>query len=270
MPAQQYRWFIATIPHHCFLPWLPPGVDYLRGQLERGEETGYLHWQFVVHLPRKSTIATLRKIFGPYHFQPTRSAAANEYCNKPETSVPNTQFELGKKPINRNNAKEWEEIWESATRGDFISIPADIRIRSYNTLRKIASDYAEPKEFEKEVYVFWGKTGTGKSRRAWAEATRHAYPKDPRTKWWDGYQGHEHVVIDEFDGTIDICHMLRWLDRYPVLVEIKGAAVPLKANKIWITSNMDPRTWYEGKAKLVQIEALMRRIKVTHFNNPFE
>ena len=59
-------------------------------------------------------------------------------------------------------------------------------------------------------------------------------PKDPRTKFWDGYRNHEHVVIDEFRGGIDI-------GRYPVIVEIKGSSTVLKATKIWITSNLDPR-----------------------------
>jgi len=64
---------------------------------------------------------------------------------------------------------------------------------------------------------------------------------DPRSKFWDAYSGHEHVVIDEFRGGIDISHMLRWLDRYPVLVEVKGSSVCLKAGVIWITSNLHPR-----------------------------
>lgn len=119
----------------------------------------------------------------------------------------------------------------------------------------------------KEVFVFWGATGTGKSRRAWEEAGWDAYPKDPRTKWWDGYTGQPHVVIDEFCGTVDIAHMLRWFDRYPVLVEIKGAAVPLKATKIWLTSNVSPDHWFPD-ATQEQKAALRRRIHVTHFPSP--
>jgi len=114
--------------------------------------------------------------------------------------------------------------------------------------------------------VFWGTSGTGKSRRAWEEAGIQAYPKDPRTKFWDGYRGQEHVVLDEFRGDIDIAHILRWFDRYPVIVEVKGAATVLAAKKIWITSNISPDSWYptldaETKA------ALRRRFsQVIHYN----
>jgi len=113
------------------------------------------------------------------------------------------------------------------------------------------------------VHVFWGPTGTGKSRRAWDEATLDAYPKDPRTKFWDGYNGQRNVVIDEFRGGIDISHLLRWLDRYPVNVEIKGSSVCLKAEEMWITSNLSPESWYP-ELDIDTKAALARRMTVEH------
>lgn len=89
-----------------------------------------------------------------------------------------------------------------------------------------------------------------------------AYPKDPRTKFWDGYQDQAHVVIDEFRGGIDVAHLLRWLDRYPVNVEIKGACVPLKATHFWITSNLPVERWYPD-LDYSTLEALMRRMEIT-------
>lgn len=103
----------------------------------------------------------------------------------------------------------------------------------------------------------------GKSRLAWEEAGMDAYPKDPRTKFWCGYRDHEHVVIDEFRGGIDIAHMLRWLDRYPVIVEVKGGAQVLKAKKVWITSNLEPKFWYPD-ADAATVDALMRRLNIVN------
>lgn len=71
------------------------------------------------------------------------------------------------------------------------------------------------------------------------------------------------MVIDEFRGGIDIAHLLRWLDRYPVIVEVKGSSVVLKAKKIWITSNLNPEQWYEGLDQATT-QALLRRLNVTH------
>lgn len=115
---------------------------------------------------------------------------------------------------------------------------------------------------QRTIFVFWGKTGVGKSRRAWDEASLEAYPKDPRTKFWDGYQGQTNVVIDEFRGGVDIGHVLRWFDRYPVIVEVKGSSVPLKATTIWITSNLHPRFWYP-ELDVETTDALLRRLEIT-------
>jgi len=112
--------------------------------------------------------------------------------------------------------------------------------------------------------VFWGRTGTGKSRRAWDEAGLEAYAKDPATKWWCGYEGQSAVVIDEFRGHINIDHLLRWLDRHPVQLEKKGGRCVLKATRFYITSNMDPRNWYLGLDSAT-VDALMRRLNITHY-----
>lgn len=149
-----------------------------------------------------------------------------------------------------------------AQAGNLDAIPPRIRVISYRTLRSIAADYVKPVAVVRSVEVFWGPTGTGKSRRAWEEAGMDAYCKDPRSKFWCGYQGEDHVIIDEFRGGIDIAHLLRWFDRYPVRVEIKGSSVPLVASKIWITSNLEPIYWYpdcDGTTR----DALMRRLNIT-------
>jgi len=120
----------------------------------------------------------------------------------------------------------------------------------------------------REIFVYVGPTGTGKSHRAWTEATFDAFPKDPRTKFWDGYQGQEHVVIDEFRGAIDISHMLRWLDKYPVIIEVKGSSAVLKAKKIWITSNLDPTLWYPDIDQQT-LAALVRRLQIVTMVDPY-
>jgi len=71
--------------------------------------------------------------------------------------------------------------------------------------------------------------------------------------------------VDEFRGAIDISHLLRWFDRYPVIVEIKGSSVVLSCKKIWITSNLHPREWFVGLDDRT-LEALMRRLTVIEIN----
>lgn len=111
------------------------------------------------------------------------------------------------------------------------------------------------------MVVYYGPTGSGKSRRAWEEAGEDAYAKDPRSKFWCGYRGQENVIIDEFRGGIDISHILRWTDRYPVTVETKGASCPLRATNLWFTSNLHPESWYP-ELDLATQSALLRRMQV--------
>lgn len=177
-----------------------------------------------------------------------------------------TQFELGKLPFKRNSKKDWESIWDLAKSGDIESIEKSVLVPHYGAIKRIKQDYLSPCGMEREVFVYWGDTGLGKSKLAWETAGLDAYPKDPRTKFWDGYQGHKNVVIDEFRGAIDISHLLRWFDRYPVIVEVKGSSTILKAEKIFITSNISPEFWYPDIDKSTY-DALRRRLKVTHFTN---
>jgi len=263
------KYWLLTIPQNEFSPiYLPRGFAYLKGQLECAPTTGYLHWQCLAITTTQCRLSALKKTFPTAHMEPSRSEAAEDYCWKEDTRVAGTMFELGDKPFKRNSSKDWDSILLAAKESRFEDIPADVYIRSYSSIKKISVECAVPLSIERSVVVYYGATGCGKSHTAWEEAGLDAFPKDPCTKFWDGYRGQDNVVIDEFRGTIGISHILRWLDKYPVLVEVKGSSVVLKAKKIWITSNLHPRDWYAGLDEQT-LNALLRRLTITHFQNPF-
>lgn len=265
MSRRQGIFWILTIScaEHPLQPILIPELCWIRGQQERGDG-GFLHWQVIIAFHKKASSATLRRLYPGINAELTRSAAAAEYVWKEDTRVPGSQFEIGVRPICRNSKVEWEKIWQDAIKGDLLSIPANIRVQNYRTLRCIQSDFARPIGINRTCSVFHGPTGTGKSMRAWEEGTLDAYPKDPRSKFWCGYNGQTNVIIDEFRGGIDISHLLRWLDRYPVNVEIKGSSVCLQASHIWITSNLRPELWYPDLDPET-LAALLRRLVVVEF-----
>lgn len=242
------RYWLLTIP---FADWavpenLPEGIQYIKGQQEIGHgENQYHHWQLLAVFRRDVRLTEVKRSFcDSAHAEPSRSAAADAYVWKEDTRVPDSQFELGRKALKRNNTADWDAVREHAKAGRLDEIPADIYVRYYGSLCRIAADNQQPVAIERRAYVFWGPTGTGKSRDAWALAGPGSYGKDPRTKFWEGYRGHQHVVVDEFRGGIDIAHVLRWLDRYPVNVEVKGSSRPLAATTFWFTSNIHPSAWY--------------------------
>jgi len=248
--------------------WKSRSAIWSKGQLEMCPDTQRLHWQFMVAFDKKIRLGGVKVLLGDtVHAELSRSNAANDYVWKDESSK-GRRWEWGSLPLKRNSRTDWQKVWDDAVRGDLSGISAQIKVCHYSSLRKISMDHMKAEGIEKKVNVYVGETGLGKSRRAWAEAGLDAYPKTPTTKFWDGYQGQSNVVIDEFTGQIEITHMLRWLDRYPVLVETKGSGTVLKAREIWITSNLLPSEWYQA-APQVQMDALMRRLNVTIFTDPW-
>lgn len=172
---------MLTIPSADWEPRLPDSVAYIRGQQEIGEVSGYQHWQLLVVYSRKVSILQVKSDFGERcHAELSRSEAADSYVWKDDTAVPDTRFELGTRAVRRNSVTDWESVWECAKRGDVAGVPANVRVQHYRTLRSIQGDFDFPLGMERTCYVFWGRTGTGKSRAAWDAAGMDAYPKDPR------------------------------------------------------------------------------------------
>lgn len=245
MARRQGTYWLGTIS--CDQQWepsLPEHCCYLRGQREMGAG-GFEHWQVFFITSSKHSCVALTRLWSPVvgHWELTRSAAAESYVWKDDTRV-GEPFEFGTRPFKRNSSTDWDVIKTCAVAGELDTIPADIFIRYYRTLQAIASDHSVPVAMERHCVCFWGPTGTGKSRAAWDLGGDSAYPKDPRSKFWCGYRDQSCVIFDEFRGGIDISHILRWTDRYPVTVEIKGSSRPLLATRFIFTSNLHPRDWY--------------------------
>lgn len=268
----QARYWIGTLPfdEYNLAPtreefWLRKGVKYVIGQQERGE-SGYHHYQVVVTLSRKQRLSFLTKYWPKSHWEPTYAKAANEYVQKEDTRIPDSQFVFGTKPFHCNQKTDWSAVRSQAIAGHWNRIEDHVFIRCYHQLRRIWADASQAKPMERVCEVYWGPTSLGKSRLAWESAGNCAYSKDPRTKWWCGYQGEENIVIDEFRGDIDISHMLRWLDRYPVRLETKGSSVPHNGRRFWITSNIHPDQWYP-EIDTETKNALLRRLRIIKFSD---
>jgi len=255
--------WMGTLPDVSWVPGLPEGIVYIRGQLEQGEG-GLQHYQVFFILQRKGSLAAVRQLWSPYvgHWELSRSAAVEEYVWKEDTRI-GDPFEFGVRPLKRNSSTDWERIKKLAQQGQLEEIPGDVFVRYYPNLCRIRADSLQPVALDRAATVFWGATNLGKSYRAWNLAGNNAYSKDPRTKFWCGYLGQTTVIFDEFRGSIDVAHLLRWTDRYPVRVEVKGGSVPLAAVKLFFTSNLHPSEWYPDLDRETWL-ALERRLTIVH------
>lgn len=263
-PTQGHYW-ICTMPHADFVPWLPPGVSWVKGQLEQGlvgGADGYLHWQFVVHLTKKARLGGIKAILGDRgHFELSRSEAATEYCSKEETRVEGTQFELGKRPFKTNSKIDWDQQYDLAIAGDFNSMDKGVLFRGYNNAKRIRMDNIPPvyRGLQK-AYLFVGPTGTGKTRAA-KSIMPDAFRKPGDTKWWSTYNNEKAVIVEEFCGEIPVSRILNWLDREPVLVQVHNGVTYLNT-KVWIfTSNVQIKDWYPT-LDATRLAALERRFEV--------
>ena len=121
------------------------------------------------------------------------------------------------------------------------------------------------KEFRQvNVEVIWGKTGTGKTKKAVEKDPNYYKIEGKNLNWWDGYEGEKTLIIDEYDNDVNITQMLNILDGYQLRLAIKGGFTYANWTKVIITSNINPINWHQN-AKDEHKKALMRRI--TKINN---
>lgn len=121
---------------------------------------------------------------------------------------------------------------------------------------------------QKVNFWYYGKTGTGKSHAA-REEFEKPFLKSAANHWWDGYQGEENVIIDDFDKYhIRMGYYLKiWADRYEFPAEIKGSTLRIRPKHIVVTSNYHPNQIWEDNETL---EPILRRFKVVKFGNTNE
>lgn len=144
-----------------------------------------------------------------------------------------------------------------------------VLLRNWSSAIRIASHYDRPSwRDDCKVEVHWGVTGAGKSHTVYSKLRDENIPfyeKSSLTKWWDGYDGEKVVVMDEFCGIINVQHILKWWDKYPCNVEIKGGTCALKATTFYVMSNKSPDEWYanDDKCTMEQMAAMKRRLTQT-------
>lgn len=242
---------------------------YMVFQQEIGDE-GTPHLQGFVELEKPKTLSSLKTHLGieRIHLELARNrVASREYCKKSETRVDGTEpFECGVwKDKGQGKRSDLELVVEDIGDGASLTEIAESHpiqfIKYFNGISKLMAQISGERDWKTEVIVYYGETGTGKTRKAFEE-NPHCYwkPQDYNSQsWFDTYAGEHTVVIDEFYGWIPFSTMLRLCDRYPMLVPVKGSMVQFVAKKIIITSNQHPSEWY-SKMTVARLKPLMRRI----------
>lgn len=248
---------------------LQPLCSYMVLGKETGKESSLPHCQGYLELHTKLRMAGLKKRLSRAHLEAARGTPqqAADYCKKDGIYL---EFgELGTTPQDAGgaaNARMWELTRDAAKQGRFDDIPAKILIQHYSALRRIRQDYQQAPPDADAVCGLWyyGPPMTGKSTAARAvPGTR--YDK-PCNKWWDGYQGEDNVILDDFDHNHKALghHLKRWADKYAFPAEMKGTTIQIRPKLIIVTSNYSIDDIFADDPVLA--DALKRRFKRTHYD----
>lgn len=238
--------------------------SYLVFQLEKGEQ-GTPHYQGYVEFPGPKAFTRVHRVLCNGHLESRRGTAkqASDYCKKADSRL-DGPWEFGQ--LSQQGARSDIGAAIDALREGGMSAALE---RYPETVARYRSGLSfvdvELHKFDRrdppEVTLLYGPPGCGK--------TRFAFDSEPRLvsvsgslKWYDGYNGEEAVLFDDFDGKFSAAplkQLLLVLDRYPLRVEVKGGHVNFVAKRIYITTNIHPTKWYDWSEREAQFGALRRR-----------
>ncbi len=243
----------------------PKIVRYCIYQREICPESKREHYQGYIEFFDNLRIGQVKAVLGECHVEPRQGSRtqAREYARKEESAIPATQVEFGLWNEDASRKRKLCDILkEDITLDDIAEQYPAIYVRHCRGLKDLFNRRLKRKAFaERKVTVVAciGPTCTGKT--TWAHRQDvHLFSVPVAHKlWFDGYEGEKTILIDEFYGDIRYDHLLRILRGFRIQVPYKGGFVPAFWNKVIITSNKHPDSWYPKKG-IVMTPALAARI----------
>ncbi len=243
--------------------------DYLIMQLELCPITKRIHIQGFAYFPTPRTLlGTKRRFYETTHlefmYRFSTPMKASEYCRKEESRLTGSaayRFVKGTIPMQgvRTDISDLMEYAEHHTELETWRHYPAAMMRYHQGVRRFQQMARPSQSVMPIVTVFWGRTGCGKSHRCLMGASGsindlegfRPYCTMPTPvsslviPWIDGYEGHEDVIIEDFDGTINFRIFLRMTDKYRNPMQNKGGFAQMSPKRIWISSNIHPREWYK-------------------------
>ncbi len=252
------------------------GVRYLVFQRECAS-TGQLHYQGYLELSAAQRLSWLKtNVSSTAHFEKRMGSQAEAiaYCKKDDTRIvgPNSGPWVFGTPSrgqgSRTDIIEFRDAILSGSRRSMLidSFPLQMARFPRFTL-EVRRTIRPPITQDFKVILYYGETGVGKTR--WVE--EHWRNKEggfwrlpivSSALWFDGYDGEERVLFDDFAGAaskVSLVNLLQILDRYPIQVPVKGSFVWWHPKRIAITTNSHPNSWYKWTGRMPSYFALRRR-----------
>lgn len=222
------------------------------------EKVSTLHFQGYIYFETYKSFNQVKALIPRAHIEKAKGTPKqnHKYCTKDGDF-----FEKGEIP-SQGKRKDIEIVRDLIRQGKRMKeiVQEATSYQAIRTAEKILEYEEKKREWVTEVRWYHGATGTGKTKAA-IEETTNPWISGKNLKWWNGYDGHDHVILDDFRADFCTFHeLLRILDRYPYRIEVKGGSRELLAKLIIITSPYDPQNVYAKTHE--ELEQLNRRITV--------
>lgn len=241
------------------------------------------HYQGYIRFPNPRALAGVRKLFThttttpegkqgyPGHWEPCKGTEAQnvKYCSKDSDLV----IEFGTSEADAKPDKQQGKRNDIVAVRKMVSEGAGMKdvilhCNSYQGI-KVAETMLKYLEIRRcwipEVYWIYGPAGVGKTQSA-LRVCDYPYMGLTDDTWWDGYDAHADVIIDDFsEKWCTYKKFLRYTDSSPCKVPVKGSTREFLAKRIFITCDEPPdviaRNWGCVKDNdLVQIGRRITRI----------
>lgn len=292
-------WVITSFRTKNFTAWktldlVETDIRYLGYQLEQCPDTGKIHIQAYVEFYKKIRLTQLKQRLGDeaLHAEIRRGCRvdARNYAIKEDTPwfdanypqwaasgarlVGTDAVEIGRFATNQGTRSRLDGakdlIDEEATELEIFEAFPDVYLRYSTGIRRARALKAQSrcnKYKPIEVNVIYGDPGSGKTRSIYEiEGEENCYiptySASANKYWFDGYDGHKVLVINEFYGQCRTSIIQNLWDNYRIQVETKGGLTVSNWDKIYVTSNVHPKEWYhswETVPKSVE-DSIIRRI----------
>lgn len=238
----------------------PAWLKYAIWQREVGDAEHHEHLQGYFELSRAVDLSLLKAQFPGWHFESARGTQQQciDYCSKSEGRV-RGPWEIGERNHQgqrsdlaavASSVAESKSVQEVAANHpqEYLKYSRGIERLHYRMHRPVPRG-------EPAIEVYWGDSGTGKSKSAW-ELYPNAYcGDDTKEAWMDGYDGQEEIIFDDFDCRMPLRFWLRLVDWHPLQAPVKGGYTAIRSAIYIFTTNKDPREWYDKNS------AVLRRLK---------
>lgn len=252
---------------------------------EKGEG-GTPHIQGALIINNKISASALRKKLPGFHceikFKKSTCKQLFSYCLKGtsekkdgwyyENTGPNySGWHFGDFPTNQGERTDIDDMKECKTMRDAFETGHNTQCIQY--FKEYIKYYEQPRRLKPTCYWYFGSTGRGKSRlaRLIANYWGKYYVKSDASKWWDGYDGEQIIIIDDYDPkswAISYNDLLHICDRYEHRVETKGGSRQFKGLRIFITTQLEVRHTFFSE-EVGCIKQLERRVEQISFNQKF-